>query len=112
MEDKKMKITVKTPSRLHLGILDVNGNLGRMYGSIGLAIQQPNVVIEITKSENLEIEGEDKERVKETSEILGRGTVSGIGTAVFEFGGFVVDGGKSSNQTRKNMIPPIISRHE
>ncbi len=162
-----MKITVKTPARLHLGILDVNGNLGRMYGSIGLAIKQPNVVIEITKSANLEIEGEDKERVKETSEcflkhfeindsyrilvkksipnhvglgsgtqielavalglaklfnlnvsireiseILGRGTVSGIGTAVFESGGFVVDGGKSSNQTRKNMVPPIISRHE
>lgn len=166
MECKNLKINVKTPARLHLGIIDVNGNLGRMYGSLGLAIKQPNVVLELTKSTHSHVEGEEQERVKKTaelflnhygikksyqiivkkiipnhvglgagtqielavgqglaklfslnvsireiSEILGRGNVSGIGTAVFESGGFVVDGGKSSNKTKKNWVPPVISRH-
>lgn len=161
-----MKITVKTSARLHLGIIDVNGNLGRMYGSLGLAIQQPNVVIELTKSTKKIINGEDHERVKKTSElflkhfkikesfqilvkknipshvglgsgtqidlavakglaslfnlnvstrdiskIVGRGEVSGIGTAVFESGGFVVDGGKSTKKTGNNLVPPVIVRH-
>ena len=29
------------PARLHLGFLDLNGGLGRRYGSIGLAIEEP-----------------------------------------------------------------------
>ena len=31
-------ITVTVPARLHLGFLDLNGGLGRRFGSIGLAI--------------------------------------------------------------------------
>ncbi|MER3458075.1 MAG: GHMP kinase, partial [Chloroflexota bacterium] len=34
----QMRIRVKTPARLHLGLLDINGDLGRLYGSIGVAI--------------------------------------------------------------------------
>jgi beta-RFAP synthase len=34
-------ITVSAPARLHLGFVDLNGSLGRKYGSIGLAIDEP-----------------------------------------------------------------------
>lgn len=41
-----MRIRVKTPARLHLGLLDINGGLGRLYGSIGVAIERPNAILE------------------------------------------------------------------
>jgi beta-ribofuranosylaminobenzene 5'-phosphate synthase len=34
-------VSVSAPARLHLGFLDLHGGLGRKFGSIGLAIDQP-----------------------------------------------------------------------
>jgi beta-RFAP synthase len=34
-------VTVSVPARLHLGFLDLNGGLGRKFGSIGLALSEP-----------------------------------------------------------------------
>src|SRR5262249_60551106 len=34
-------VTVRAPARLHLGFLDLNGGLGRRFGSIGLAVNGP-----------------------------------------------------------------------
>src|SRR4026208_2452940 len=34
-------VRVGAPARLHLGFLDRNGGLGRMFGSIGLAVDVP-----------------------------------------------------------------------
>ncbi|MFH1327596.1 MAG: beta-ribofuranosylaminobenzene 5'-phosphate synthase family protein, partial [Candidatus Bathyarchaeota archaeon] len=144
-----MKVYVRTPSRLHLGIVDVGGELGRIYGSIGVAIQRPSVMIKVSASNRLKVIGEKTElvgqlarkffkyygikgeaiidskftipehvglgsgtqltlalavalakifkikaTVREIAEVMGRGLVSGIGTAVFERGGFIFDGGK------------------
>jgi beta-ribofuranosylaminobenzene 5'-phosphate synthase len=41
-----VNVRIKTPARLHLGLLDMNGGLGRLYGSIGVAIERPNIVLE------------------------------------------------------------------
>ncbi len=49
-----MKIYVKTPARLHLGLVDLNGDLGRIFGGLGVAIDQPNVVLEARKSPSVE----------------------------------------------------------
>jgi beta-RFAP synthase len=38
MPDMTHSITVTIPARLHLGFLDLNGSLGRRFGSIGLSI--------------------------------------------------------------------------
>ena len=40
-----MKVYVKTPARLHLGLIDLNGDLGRLFGGIGVAIDYPNVTL-------------------------------------------------------------------
>lgn len=48
-----MVIQVRTPARLHLGLLDTNGGLGRLYGSIGVAIQHPNVILEAEPAADL-----------------------------------------------------------
>lgn len=58
-------IEIKTPARLHLGLLDTNGNLGRLYGSIGVAIERPNVILRAESADSLEAEGLETERVLE-----------------------------------------------
>ena len=40
-----MQITIQTPSRLHFGLLDLNGELGRINGSFGVALEQPGWLI-------------------------------------------------------------------
>lgn len=45
-----MKIRIKTSSRLHLGFMDLNGNLGRLYGSIGVSLSGPTTKISIRKN--------------------------------------------------------------
>ena len=34
-------VCVTAPARLHMGFFDLNGGLGRRYGSIGVCIDQP-----------------------------------------------------------------------
>ena len=58
-----MKVFVKTPSRLHLGLIDLNGDLGRMFGGLGVGIDHPNVIVEAESSKNLFIEGQETELV-------------------------------------------------
>lgn len=41
-----MKVRIETSARLHLGLLDLNGDLGRLYGSIGVAIERPGLVLQ------------------------------------------------------------------
>ena len=36
-----MPITITTPSRLHFGLIDLNGELGRINGGIGVALEKP-----------------------------------------------------------------------
>ncbi len=155
-----MKVYVKAPARLHLGIIDLGGDLGRLFGGLGVAIDYPNVIVEAEKSERLIVKGEKSELAKpwvelflkkysltpevavnveqaipqhvglgsgtqlalatatalaklfsvkastqELSKVMGRGKVSGVGTALFEKGGFVVEGGVKSQKNK-----PLASR--
>ncbi len=164
------KVTVRASARLHLGFLDLHGGLGRIYGSLGVSLQEPVCVVEVNSKESgLLVSGEQKERVtpivnqfvkhfgisqglqvtvwesipehvglgsgtqlglalgtgiskliganvstRELASILLRGVVSGIGTATFASGGFVVDGGKVTKelQSHPDMVPPMIIRQE
>jgi beta-ribofuranosylaminobenzene 5'-phosphate synthase len=56
-------IEVRTCARLHMGLLDSNGEQGRLYGSIGLAINYPHLVLKAESSEQLQIEGLEPDRV-------------------------------------------------
>lgn len=143
-----MKVTVRTPARLHFGLLDTNGELGRIFGSIGVSIQHPNIELEAQTAESFIVQGLEKERIEryarrffegvrlpfnahlnlkssipshvglgsgtqlalaigaalarlaglelstlEIAALMGRGVHSGIGTAAFQSGGFILDGG-------------------
>ncbi|HUX99620.1 MAG TPA: beta-ribofuranosylaminobenzene 5'-phosphate synthase [Candidatus Deferrimicrobium sp.] len=41
-----MKIRIITPSRLHFSLIDLNGQIGRIDGGLGVALNQPNIIIE------------------------------------------------------------------
>jgi beta-ribofuranosylaminobenzene 5'-phosphate synthase len=161
-----VKVYVKTPARLHLGLIDLNGDLGRMFGGLGVGIDHPNVIVEAEQSENLFIEGQETEIVnalakrfftvypmqpnvhinvkqsipahvglgsgtqlslaiavalaklfnvqastQELTVAMDRARRTGIGTAIFEKGGFVVDGGKAiTNPDTPAKVPPLIYR--
>jgi len=156
-----MKVCIKTPARLHLGLIDLNGNLGRMFGGIGVAINQPNIIMYAQQAKSLTVTGEEitivsalvnkffktypakpnvhvhiektipahtglgsgtqlalaiatalakitriKASTSELSLAMGRAQRTGVGTAIFKNGGFVVDGGKKTLQ--HDSFPPLI----
>ncbi len=43
-------ITVTTPSRLHFSLIDLNGEIWRIDGGFGVALQNPNFKILIERS--------------------------------------------------------------
>jgi beta-ribofuranosylaminobenzene 5'-phosphate synthase len=165
-----LHVYVRTPSRLHLGLIDLDGGLGRVFGSIGLAITYPNTILEMKQSKEMNIQGNGSETCKQFIDILrnrydvkdnvtlnlkntipehvglgsvtqislavaiaftkifdinasindlalllGRCDVSGIGTAIFQHGGFVIDGGKKFGRSKSKLnqdIPPILFHHD
>src|SRR6202142_4682202 len=58
---ENVKVYVKTPARLHLGLIDLSGDLGRIFGGLGVAIDYPNVILEAEKSQTLTVSGEKVE---------------------------------------------------
>jgi beta-RFAP synthase len=55
-------VRVVAPARLHLGFLDLNGGLGRMFGSIGLAVDVPRTELVLKRSRAFKGEGPDHAR--------------------------------------------------
>ena len=49
-------VTIRTPARLHFALIDLNGSLGRIDGSIGLAINDPHFEIVATPADQIQIE--------------------------------------------------------
>ncbi|MEM4417367.1 MAG: hypothetical protein QXD32_04840, partial [Nitrososphaerota archaeon] len=158
-----MRVRVRTPSRIHMGLLDLHGGLGRIYGGIGVAVENPYLELEAESWDRPVIEGFERDYVSETvrrlaemykidfrerivvrrsipshvglgsrtqlalavatalarihgieasvdelATAVGRGKISGVGVAVFKWGGFVVDGGRRAGSA--NAIPPPILR--
>jgi beta-RFAP synthase len=59
-------VRVTAPARLHLGFLDLNGGLGRLFGSIGLAIDTPRTELVLKRSQTFKGEGPDHHRALAT----------------------------------------------
>lgn len=59
-----MRVTVRTPSRLHLALIDLNGELGRVDGSLGVALAQPGVFLEATLSSETTVSGSQADLVR------------------------------------------------
>jgi beta-ribofuranosylaminobenzene 5'-phosphate synthase len=58
------RVTVHAPARLHLGFLDLNGGLGRKFGSIGLALGGLGTRLTVRSAPQMGVEGPDAERAQ------------------------------------------------
>ncbi|MDD1673446.1 MAG: chorismate pyruvate-lyase family protein, partial [Methanomicrobiales archaeon] len=177
-EDRR--VIVEAPSRLHLGLIDMNGSLGRVDGGVGIALADPATLLEVHWADALIVRGGDlsaqervggvattllpilgrtgaeiilhrsipghmglgsgtslslataaalyrlagkKDEVRTLARMSGRGGTSGIGTAAFERGGILIDGGHSfgEGKEKNSFLPsaasagvapaPLIVRH-
>jgi len=178
----KRRVIVRTPSRIHLTLLDMHGGLGRVDGGVGIALEDPAVLLEAQANDSLEVCCGDVQTAAlvrkcaehvltaihaggsvsitvreyfpahrglgsgsqlalataraccelygktpsmvELARMAGRGGTSGIGTAAFDHGGFIVDGGHRfgpgrektgftpSSASKGILPPPVLMRHD
>jgi beta-ribofuranosylaminobenzene 5'-phosphate synthase len=58
-------IFVEAPARLHFGVLDLRGSLGRRFGGLGAAIPSPSILLEATPADDIVARGPDAARATE-----------------------------------------------
>ena len=64
-------VRVAAPARLHLGFLDLNGGAdSRRYGSVGLGITGFSTVVNVSRSDRVDIDAEDDEYVARIAEAV------------------------------------------
>ena len=59
------RLFVEAPARLHFGVLDLRGDLGRRFGGIGAAVPAPSLLLETRPAPELKAEGPDADRALE-----------------------------------------------
>ncbi len=62
--------TVVAPARLHLGFVDLNGDLGRQFASIGLAVEGLDTVVSASRAGSMSTAGIGASRVGELAHAL------------------------------------------
>ncbi len=65
-------IQITTPSRLHLTLIDLNGALGRLDGSVGLTLDSPSMTINVQSYEGVHVSGSEvfKKRIEDVIQTL------------------------------------------
>ena len=58
-------VFVEAPARLHFGVLDLRGRLGRRFGGLGAGIPSPSLLLEASAAPRNSAEGPDAERAIE-----------------------------------------------
>ncbi|MBV9590970.1 MAG: GHMP kinase [Hyphomicrobiales bacterium] len=66
------KVVISAAARLHLGFLDLNGGLGRRFGSIGVAIDGPITRLSLRHARQPRAHGPDSERASVHLAVLAR----------------------------------------
>jgi beta-ribofuranosylaminobenzene 5'-phosphate synthase len=61
-------VVVETAARLHFGVLDLRGSLGRWFGGIGAAAPGPTLRVTARPAGELRVDGEDATRALEFAE--------------------------------------------
>jgi len=63
-------VTVSVPARLHFGFLDLNGGLGRRFGSIGVAVSGLQTRVVVAPARQIQVNGPDSARARRYVEQL------------------------------------------
>ncbi len=64
------RVRVMVPARLHLGLLDLNGGLGRRYGSLGLTLEGLGTRLSAWPDQGISAEGQDAARAQAYAETM------------------------------------------
>jgi beta-ribofuranosylaminobenzene 5'-phosphate synthase len=70
VEGLGIEVTVRTPSRLHFSMIDLRGDLGRIHGSVGVAIDRPNIVLRARAAPEVRVGGPRAERMRAFAEAI------------------------------------------
>lgn len=62
LKSRTDRVQIIAPARLHLGFLDLNGGLGRLFGSIGLALESPATELTLRRAAEDAVEGVEQKR--------------------------------------------------
>jgi beta-ribofuranosylaminobenzene 5'-phosphate synthase len=71
------RVIVETPSRIHLGLIDMNGGMGRVDGGIGISLAEPGILLEVNQSQKTVAHGGD-ERARGLAEKVAARVLAGI----------------------------------
>lgn len=55
-------VVVTAPARLHMGFIDLDGSLGRRFGSVGASLNEIATVVAVRPAESLQAQGPDAQR--------------------------------------------------
>ncbi|HTY15238.1 MAG TPA: beta-ribofuranosylaminobenzene 5'-phosphate synthase [Methanoregulaceae archaeon] len=67
------RVMVRTPSRIHVTLIDMHGGSGRVDGGVGITLDEPGILIEVHKSPELEVggcEGPLREKVTDIASMV------------------------------------------
>lgn len=64
------RVFVEAPARLHFGVLDLRGTLGRQFGGIGAAAPEPTLLVSAAPADTLSVCGEEAERAAGSARLL------------------------------------------
>ena len=162
-----MKVSVSTGCRLHLGFTNLSDDVGRCFGSLGVALDRPSTTVVIEECPDTAVTGSDPERIRaclrrfcdhfrvdprvsidvresipqhvglgsgtqlalaiglglarvcgidadvwDVATAMGRGRRSGVGTAAFQAGGFIVDAGHRKGRAGREAAPTVVWRRD
>lgn len=65
-------LRIKTPSRLHMTLIDMNGEIGRVDGGIGITLEEPCIEITAEKGDHVTVRGDPElaERMRKACEAV------------------------------------------
>ena len=71
---------IKTPSRIHVTLIDLNGSIGRIDGGVGITLNEPYIEIKFKKSDEVKVRGVaiNLERFKQIADKFSKIFKSGI----------------------------------
>jgi beta-RFAP synthase len=61
-------VFIEAAARLHFGVLDLRGDLGRRFGGLGAAVPAPSLLLEVTTDRRLSAHGPDAARARQFAE--------------------------------------------
>jgi beta-RFAP synthase len=60
-------VFVESAARVHFGVLDLRGSLGRWFGGIGAGAPAPSLLVSATPGDTVEVEGDDSGRAADAA---------------------------------------------